>query len=87
LQKLGVSCIGGDNSPYVWAHFPGRDSWDVFAEILERCHVVTTPGAGFGPAGQGFVRFSAFGHRRDVEEACGRLLTKSELLTQTENGI
>ena len=76
LQKLGIHCIGGDNSPYIWAHFPGRDSWEVFAEILEKCHVVTTPGAGFGPAGQGFVRFSAFGHRADVEEACKRLGAK-----------
>ncbi|MCL2804994.1 MAG: LL-diaminopimelate aminotransferase [Treponema sp.] len=73
LEKLGIKCIGGDNSPYIWAFFPGKDSWDVFAEILEKCHIVTTPGAGFGPAGQGYVRFSAFGHRADVEEACRRL--------------
>jgi LL-diaminopimelate aminotransferase len=73
LVRLGIKCIGGDNSPYIWAHFPGRDSWEVFTEILEKCQVVTTPGAGFGPAGQGFIRFSAFGHRSDVEEACGRL--------------
>ena len=73
LQEKGIKCIGGDNSPYIWAHFPGRDSWEVFTEILEKCQVVTTPGAGFGPAGQGFIRFSAFGHRADVEEACGRL--------------
>jgi LL-diaminopimelate aminotransferase len=73
LQKLGIDCVGGDNSPYIWARFPGRDSWDVFAEILEKCQVVTTPGSGFGPAGQGFIRFSAFGHRKDVEEACARL--------------
>ncbi|GHU54209.1 LL-diaminopimelate aminotransferase [Spirochaetia bacterium] len=73
LQNLGISCIGGDNSPYIWAHFPGRDSWEVFAEILEKCQVVTTPGAGFGPAGQSFIRFSAFGHCADVEEACRRL--------------
>ncbi|GBU29379.1 L,L-diaminopimelate aminotransferase [Treponema sp. R8-4-B8] len=73
LQKLGIKCIGGDNSPYIWAHFPGRDSWEVFSQILEKCHVVTTPGAGFGPAGQSFIRFSAFGHRPDVEEACRRL--------------
>jgi LL-diaminopimelate aminotransferase len=73
LQNLGITCIGGDNSPYIWAQFPGRDSWEVFAEILEKCQVVTTPGAGFGPAGQSFIRFSAFGHRADVEEACGRL--------------
>jgi LL-diaminopimelate aminotransferase len=73
LQKLRINCIGGDNSPYIWAHFPGRDSWEVFSQILEMCHVVTTPGAGFGPAGQSFIRFSAFGHREDIEEACRRL--------------
>ncbi|MDR0465354.1 MAG: LL-diaminopimelate aminotransferase [Treponema sp.] len=74
LKKLKIQCIGGDNSPYIWAYFPGRDSWEVFAEILEKCQVVTTPGAGFGPAGQGYIRFSAFGHRADVEEACRRLI-------------
>ena len=73
LQKIGIHCTGGDNSPYIWSHFPGRDSWEVFSEILEKCQVVTTPGAGFGPAGGGYVRFSAFGHRNDVEEACRRL--------------
>jgi len=73
LQKQGIKCIGGDNSPYIWAHFPGRDSWEVFSQILEKCYVVTTPGAGFGPAGRSFIRFSAFGHRADVEEACKRL--------------
>ena len=73
LQKLGIVCVGGDNSPYIWAHFPGKDSWEVFAEILEKCRVVTTPGAGFGPSGQSYIRFSAFGHRADAEEACGRL--------------
>ncbi|GHV82801.1 LL-diaminopimelate aminotransferase [Spirochaetia bacterium] len=74
LQKLNINCIGGDNSPYIWAHFPGRDSWDVFSELLEKHHIVTTPGSGFGPAGQSFVRFSGFGRRADVEEACARLI-------------
>lgn len=73
LERLGINCIGGDNAPYIWARFPGRASWDVFAEILDRCHVVTTPGSGFGPAGESFIRFSAFGHRADVTEACHRL--------------
>jgi LL-diaminopimelate aminotransferase len=77
LEGLGISCVGGDNSPYIWARFPGRDSWEVFAEILERCQVVTTPGAGFGPAGADFIRFSAFGRRADVEEACQRLAKMS----------
>jgi LL-diaminopimelate aminotransferase len=50
----------------------------VFAEILEKCRVVTTPGAGFGPSGRSFIRFSAFGHRAEVEEACRRLLKLGE---------
>jgi LL-diaminopimelate aminotransferase len=73
LQKLGISCTGGENSPYIWARFPGRDSWEVFSALLEKCQIVSTPGSGFGPAGQGFVRFSAFGHYADIEEACRRL--------------
>jgi len=73
LKSLGLESVGGDNSPYIWAYFPGRDSWEVFSQILEKCQVVTTPGAGFGPAGNGYIRFSAFGHRADVEEACARL--------------
>ncbi|MCL2834489.1 MAG: LL-diaminopimelate aminotransferase [Treponema sp.] len=73
LVKAGIVCTGGDNSPYIWARFPGRDSWEVFTEILEKCQVITTPGSGFGPSGQSFIRFSAFGHRADVEEACERL--------------
>jgi len=73
LTSLGIESEGGVNSPYVWAKFPGRDSWEVFSEILEKCQLVTTPGAGFGSAGDSYVRFSAFGHREDVEEACNRL--------------
>jgi len=73
LKKLKIDSVGGDNSPYVWAHFPGEDSWDVFERILDKCNVITTPGAGFGPAGNSFIRFSAFAHYADVEEACGRL--------------
>jgi LL-diaminopimelate aminotransferase len=73
LTELGITSYGGVNSPYVWAEFPGKDSWDVFTEILEKAHVVTTPGAGFGPSGESFIRFSAFGHREDVVEATRRL--------------
>jgi LL-diaminopimelate aminotransferase len=73
LAGLGLTSYGGVNSPYVWAEFPGRPSWDVFTEILESAHVVTTPGSGFGPSGEGFIRFSAFGHRADIVEAVRRL--------------
>jgi len=76
LTGLGLTSYGGVNSPYVWAAFPGRQSWDVFTEILEKAHVVTTPGSGFGPSGEGFIRFSAFGHRADVLEAVRRLQEK-----------
>lgn len=69
---LGFSVYGGDNAPYVWVGFPGKPSWDVFAEILDKCDVVTTPGSGFGPTGEGYVRASAFAHREDVLEAVER---------------
>ncbi len=75
FKKLGVEVFGGDNAPYVWVKFPGRKSWDVFDAILDQCNVVTTPGSGFGPAGESFIRFSAFGHREAVIEACQRLLS------------
>ncbi|KAL0925772.1 hypothetical protein M5K25_004142 [Dendrobium thyrsiflorum] len=73
FTSLGFNVYGGNNAPYVWVHFPGRSSWDVFAEILEKTHLVTTPGSGFGPGGEGFIRVSAFGHRENVLEASRRL--------------
>ncbi len=73
LDEIGIKNYGGVNSPYIWAEFSGKKSWDVFEEILENAFVVTTPGAGFGPAGEGFIRFSAFGHRKDVLEATERV--------------
>ncbi|KAB2602692.1 LL-diaminopimelate aminotransferase [Pyrus ussuriensis x Pyrus communis] len=72
FESLGFKVYGGKNAPFVWVHFPGRSSWDVFSEILEKTHVVTMPGSGFGPGGEGFVRVSAFGHRKNVLEACER---------------
>ncbi len=73
FKKAGVQVYYTGNSPYLWVKFPGMKSWDVFDRILDECNVVTTPGSGFGPAGESFVRISAFGHRSDVEEACRRL--------------
>lgn len=61
--EMGFSVYGGLNAPYIWVGFPGKKSWDVFEEILEKCHIVTTPGSGFGPSGEGFVRASAFSTR------------------------
>ncbi|HOC28561.1 MAG TPA: LL-diaminopimelate aminotransferase [Treponemataceae bacterium] len=73
FTDAGVRLFGGDNAPYIWAQFPGRKSWEIFDLILDSCHVVCTPGAGFGPAGESFIRFSSFGHRDQVIEACSRL--------------
>ncbi|MBO93452.1 MAG: LL-diaminopimelate aminotransferase [Opitutales bacterium] len=70
LQSLGIVTYGGGNAPYVWMKAPGvLGSWDFFDKLLRECHVVGTPGSGFGPSGEGFFRLSAFGHREDVEQA------------------
>ncbi len=73
FASAGVKVYFTGDSPYLWVYFPGYKSWDIFDRILDECNIVTTPGSGFGPAGEGYLRFSSFGHRRDVEEACGRL--------------
>ncbi|KAF3646377.1 hypothetical protein FXO38_19192 [Capsicum annuum] len=62
FNSLGYKVYGGKNEPYMCVCFPGRSSWGVFCEILEKAHVVTTPGCDFGPGGEGFVRVSALGH-------------------------
>jgi LL-diaminopimelate aminotransferase len=75
LEEMGFATYGGHQAPYIWAKFGEKKSWDLFEEILEKAHVVTTPGSGFGPAGEGFLRFSAFNQRSQVEEAIQRLRT------------
>jgi LL-diaminopimelate aminotransferase len=74
FRAEGYQVYGGTNAPYVWIKFPGRKSWDVFQELLEECAIVSTPGSGFGPAGEGFLRFSAFGNRKRIEQAIDRLI-------------
>lgn len=70
LESIGLECIGGKNSPYIWAKCPnGLSSWEFFDYLLDKCHVVVTPGAGFGAAGEGYVRVSSYGHRENVEKA------------------
>ena len=74
LSSLGLSCYGGDNAPYIWAKTPnGLRSWDFFDKLLREAHVVTTPGSGFGPSGEGFIRLSAFGRRESTERAVGSI--------------
>jgi len=72
ITKLGFSCIGGDNAPYIWIN-TGRDSWEFFDLLLNQAQVVCTPGAGFGKCGEGHVRISAFNSRENVEAALGRI--------------
>jgi LL-diaminopimelate aminotransferase len=73
LQELGYEVFGGTNAPYLWVRFPGKDSWDVFQQLLEQAQIVSTPGSGFGPGGEGFIRFSSYGKREDILQAIKRL--------------
>ena len=72
IRELGFSCVGGDNAPYIWIQSPGS-SWDLFDRLLREAAVVCTPGAGFGPCGEGHIRISAFNSRDNVLEAIERL--------------
>ncbi len=70
----GLEVFGGENAPYVWVACPaGLSSWDMFDKMLSEAQVVITPGSGFGSAGEGYFRISAFNSRANVEEVCRRL--------------
>ncbi len=74
LTKLGYTVYGGVNAPYIWVRTPeGVGSWEFFDRLLNEANVVCTPGAGFGPAGEGYVRLTAFGQPENVKEALDRL--------------
>jgi LL-diaminopimelate aminotransferase len=74
LHAAGFTLFGGEHAPYVWLKTPnGISSWDCFGELLSKAHVVGTPGSGFGAAGEGYIRISAFGSRENVEEAVERI--------------
>ena len=72
LKSFGYTVTGGDDSPYLWVDVKG-DSWQFFDRLLKEANVVTTPGAGFGAAGEGYIRISAFNSRANVQEAIERL--------------
>ena len=74
LDALGLTTYGGENAPYIWAQTPDNmTSWEFFDFLLHRIQVVGTPGSGFGPSGEGFFRFSAFGKRDETLEAMARM--------------
>ena len=74
FENIGIDVYGGENAPYLWLKTPdGLSSWDFFDQMLYEANVVVTPGVGFGPSGEGYVRLTAFGHREDCEEAMKRI--------------
>ncbi len=74
LTKLGFKVYGGENAPYLWVKTPdGTDSWKFFEQLLFGASVVCTPGVGFGPSGEGFIRLTSFGDREDCYEAMQRI--------------
>ena len=74
LASQGLEVYGGTDAPYIWVRTPeGMSSWDFFYLLLERCHVVCTPGVGFGPSGEGYCRFTAFSSAEATEQAVERI--------------
>lgn len=74
LASAGLTVYGGVNSPYVWAATPGgMGSWEFFDRLLQQGNVVTTPGAGFGPSGEGYIRLTGFGDTEKTKEAVARI--------------
>ena len=74
LTDAGYTVYGGKNAPYIWCKTPDKmGSWEFFDLLLNQCQIVCTPGVGFGPSGEGFVRFSAFSNRQNCEEALLRI--------------
>lgn len=76
FDSIGIEAFGGVNSPYIWIKTPnGMDSWSFFDRLLDECHVVGTPGVGFGPSGEGYFRLTAFATHEATREAMERIRT------------
>ena len=74
LTAAGLTCFGGVDAPYIWLKTPGGvGSWEFFDQVLDRANVATTPGAGFGPSGEGYVRLTAFGDADATKTAVERV--------------
>lgn len=74
LAQAGLEVYGGVNAPYIWVKTPeGMGSWEFFDLLLRQAHVVTTPGAGFGPSGEGYIRVTAFGEAQQAVQAVERI--------------
>ncbi|MFO7637639.1 MAG: LL-diaminopimelate aminotransferase [Clostridia bacterium] len=80
LEDLRLAVYGGVNAPYIWLRTPkGISSWEFFDKLLREVHVVGTPGAGFGPSGEGYFRLTAFGSRENTQRAVERIKRNLEL--------
>ncbi|MBQ8097977.1 MAG: LL-diaminopimelate aminotransferase [Bacteroidaceae bacterium] len=76
LKACGLNVYGGQDAPYIWVQTPGSmGSWDFFQALLEGPHLVSTPGVGFGPSGEGFIRLTSFASRENTVEAIERIST------------
>jgi LL-diaminopimelate aminotransferase len=76
LSQAGLAVSGGVNAPYIWVKTPeGMGSWEFFDLLLQKANVVTTPGAGFGPSGEGYIRVTAFGDADATKEAVERIIS------------
>lgn len=74
LKSIGFQVFGGVNAPYVWLKTQnGMSSWKFFDHLLYEANIVVTPGVGFGPCGEGYVRITAFGNKEDTLEAMERI--------------
>ena len=77
IQAAGLQAFGGVNAPYIWLKTPNNmPSWEFFDKLLHEVHIVGTPGAGFGPSGEGYFRLTAFGNRENTERAIDRIKNK-----------
>lgn len=75
LKEAGISFFGGENAPYIWFKAPHEtDSWALFDRLLNEANVITTPGVGFGPCGEGYIRLTAFGNATETGEAVKRIV-------------
>ena len=87
LEKIGFITYGGVNSPYIWLKLPnGIDSWRFFNKLLNEIAVVGTPGVGFGEAGEGFFRLTAFSSKEDTKEAVNRIIKLFGIIIDLRKG-
>ena len=81
LTQMGFTVYGGTDAPYIWVKTPkGMTSWEFFDWMLRSAHVVCTPGAGFGPSGEGYVRLTAFGTHGNTKMALCRIAKRVRAL-------